>query len=135
MKSPIFVYDYSDDRVYVYSTKEMAETFLEAQDIPHISYIAYDRDGYQLEFVPASPIWVTIQPIIPAVNKSEELRKRLRDFLKEKEFEGTASDWLSNASLDELTTKALEYEVEFLEFSWSEWFSPLFEWLKRIFKP
>jgi hypothetical protein len=128
MKPPIFVYDHTDDTVDVYSTKGAAETHFEAQDIPHVLYTAYDSEGYQLEFVPASPIWVEIRPMTPPVNKADELSGLLRDFLKV--FEDVSDDWLADASLDELTTKALDYETEVS--SWSEFVSKQVNRLKEF---
>lgn len=111
MKPPIFVLA-DDGVVEVYSKKEFAEGDMEGVDVNNGVYRGvYDRDGYLLKLVVEGPYDVRIVPSDPPVTKAEELKELLRKtitFINARKKLGLSSEWLSNASFEELAVKLID---------------------------
>ena len=108
MNSPTFVCE--EGYLLVFSTREAAESYCEAQFVVEYDYEAYGSDGYQLELTITPDRFVAIKPMIPPVNKSDELRELIQKFLRIGETPAS-EDWLTSATLEELVEKALEYKL------------------------
>ena len=109
MKTPIFVY--SDGTLDIFSTKEKAEAYNEAQTVANYDFTAYDSEGYQLEVTVTPDNAVVINPVEPPVKMAAELRELLRNFLSIAKTASVSDDWLASASLSELVAKALEHKT------------------------
>lgn len=114
MKAPIFVL--ADDRVVeVYSKIEFAEGDMEGVDVNNGVYRGvYDRDGNLLKLVVEGPYDVRIMPSDPPVNKAEELKELIREtitFINTRKKLGLSSEWLSNASFEELAVKLIDFKI------------------------
>ncbi len=110
MKPPIFVY--LDGTLDVFSTKEKAEAYNEAQTIAEYKAVAYDSEGLILEVSIAHDSFVTINPVIPPVKKPEELRELIQSSLKLWKRNRPSDEWIKQAPLHELVAKTLEFKTQ-----------------------
>ncbi|MFM6268229.1 MAG: hypothetical protein ACKPGT_03580 [Microcystis sp.] len=101
---PIIVYDNGD--LLIFESNRIAESYLEPIDID--VYTAYDCKGHLLKLMIQNNR-VIIQLAEREPNHINELRQILIGFMLRL---GVQSDWLSNASLQDLIIKSLEYKTQ-----------------------
>jgi hypothetical protein len=107
MKVPIFLNEAGN--VLVFESVENAERYAEPIDVANEEYIAYDSEGRLLElYVLEKTNRVKIRAAEMEPTHSTELQKAIVDFLS---YAGISREWLSNASLNDLVTKMLDYKT------------------------
>ncbi len=111
MKPPLIVNNHGD--VMVFASAQDLERELEAIDVEHHEYVAYDSEGRLVELgigrrrgtLFFSIKSVVVQGAEPTPTHTGELREVLRRFLQ---GVGESNDWLANASLEALVSRGLE---------------------------
>ena len=105
----------------VYNSVENAQLDLEAIDVNNDEYVGYDGRGRLLRLSTSKikkPFLVffkvTIEKVVIELAENNpthasELRERLRKFFS---HIGLPKDWTSQASLEDLVTKALEFKSD-----------------------
>ncbi len=102
---PIIVSESGD--VEVFDSVEAAESYLEPIDVEKERFVAYDSCGRLLQLIPTSPR-ISIRAAEEDGNHHRELQNLLTEYLG---YVGVASDWISQASLQDLVEKSSEYRV------------------------
>jgi hypothetical protein len=106
MKTPIFINERGD--VSVFESVEDAEHYIEPIDVANNEYVGYDSEGRLLQLTVTDANRVNIRSAESVPRHAAELRKALTWFLS---YVGVSENWLSNASLQELVEKMLEYKT------------------------
>ncbi len=104
---PPIIVDESGD-VDVFESVQYAESYLEAIDVEKRRFVAYDKEGRLLELLPTSTR-ITIRSAEEQPNHADDLKNLLLKFLSRV---GVSSDWLAEASLEELVNKSLEFKID-----------------------
>jgi hypothetical protein len=109
MEIPIIIDNFGD--ILVFSDVQKAENYLEATDVDNNEYVGYDSRGRLLSLTTrGNSVIIQLAEIDPKHDRQlfTVLSGFLARVLKRK---GLAWEWLSQASLEELVTKALEYKT------------------------
>ena len=104
MKLPIIVVE-SHTCFDFYQSVEAVEDYVEAPEALNGSTVAYDADGNLLILKPVSPIYVDVEEPDPPIDKSDELRRDIRDYLVR--YRRGDADYLRSAPLSELVNLLL----------------------------
>jgi len=97
MKAPIIVVE-QHTCFDIFQSVEAAENYVEAPDISLMT--VYDADGNLLTLTPISPIHVLLEEPNPAIDKSDDLRKDITNYLVK--YHNHSVDTLSSAPLGKL---------------------------------
>lgn len=103
MQLPIFVSDPND--LMVFTSVDCAERYIEPWGLKKLT--AYDGEGRLLHLTPRDPI-ISISLAESEPGHREKLTQLMRNFL---EAVGESSQWLAQASFEELTARSLKYGI------------------------
>ena len=104
MNRLIIIENFGD--ILIFDSVTKAEKYIEPIDVLNDEYVIYDSRGYMLEAKVGPLNQISIRECSPNVNKSQELRKKMVNFLCEL---GVSQAWLTTASMKKIIKKALEF--------------------------
>lgn len=107
MEPPIIVNNRGDAAIF--RSRNAAEEYMEPADVLDDQYVAYDSRGRLLYIdVEGGRVWVRGGEINPS--HADDLRGILIRYLT---YMKMPTEWLDNATLQELVNKRLEYECSY----------------------
>jgi hypothetical protein len=107
MRLPIIASSSGD--VLIFETVELAQGYIEPQDVEDNEYIVFDSEGRLLQLVLRTQDEILVEQVETIPNHAAQLQQTLINFLSQI---GISKEWLQQASLEQLVEKGMDYKTE-----------------------